>query len=189
MSVCINSGKGEVKERWLVKFGEILLKFESDSWKLLDGLINLVIPHNKPFSHDFSLPSTVFPYICAQLVESCSKSKTTLLRHRVWILGGNAHHVWSRSLKLDDIWSCPPRATYAPGFHDPCRQSEYQRHGQTVTGGSNPDSSHWTTNKYKLKKAFVFFLATFLCDLMSHENKFENNYLTFKRWKDLSNTF
>ena len=65
MLVHINSGNGEVKECWLVKFGEILLKVESDSWKLLDGLINLVILHNKQFSHDFSVPSTVFPYIGA----------------------------------------------------------------------------------------------------------------------------
>ena len=106
MLVRINSGKGEVKECWLVKFGEILLKVESDSWKLLDGLINLVILHNKQFSHDFS------PFYCFS-IHLCIASRilyqkqTTLLRHRVWVLWGKACHVWSRSLELDDIWSCP----------------------------------------------------------------------------------
>lgn len=77
ISVSINSGKGEVKEHWLVKFREIVLKFEPDSGKLLDGSLHRVILRNKQFSRGFPLPSPVSPYICAQLVEPCSRSKTT----------------------------------------------------------------------------------------------------------------
>lgn len=141
-----------------MKFGEILLKVESDSWKLLDGLIHLVILCNKQFSHDFSLPSTVFPHICAQLVESCSKIKTTLLSHCAWILAGHACQVWSSSLEPEAHLIMPSKSYLYPGFHVPCRQSKYQRRGQiiTVMGDSNPDQFHWTTNINWKRLCFLF---------------------------------